>query len=150
MHKSRQTILGSIRRLTGESIWLCERENSETTSECESLVSYYLELLARKGVTLSDDAADIRRAGRLPVETDAPKQEKRPYYGGGHPVVAISEDGRRICSRCKRAKSRDEYSKNKNKADGLDARCKACRHEIYLERRNNNPEDGLRRSRLET
>jgi hypothetical protein len=59
---------------------------------------------------------------------------KPRYYGGGQKIVALTDDGRRICCRCKEAKPREAYTRNKNKLDGLDARCKDCKSAVARER----------------
>lgn len=98
-------------------------------------MSHYLTLLNRTNFTIDKTVQDAREAEGLAVEFIPGQPAKRPYYGGGHPVVALTDDGQRICCRCKVAKPREAYTRNRNKADGLDARCRECKSAVARQRR---------------
>lgn len=40
---------------------------------------------------------------------------------------AYNEDGLKVCCVCHTPKGKDDFSPNKNRKDGLDARCKPCK-----------------------
>lgn len=88
-------------------------------------MSYYEELLAKKGIRLSDACRAARNNVREPLmqgRRRLPKTER--IHIVKQPVVM---DGVRICSTCHEAKPVSEYHLNKNKKDGRDARCKPCK-----------------------
>lgn len=95
-------------------------------------MSYYLELLEKYGLALDLVARELREASSCDMQDKA--LTKRRYYGGGHPLVALTADGRRICCRCRVAKPPEAYTKNRNKRDGLDARCRECKKAVARER----------------
>ena len=60
-------------------------------------------------------------------------QEIKHYRARGEYAVT---EGFKICSYCKKEKAIAEFSKDKYKLDGKKYFCKACEHQIYLERKN--------------
>jgi hypothetical protein len=101
-------------------------------------MSYYLSILQKQGLSLSPLTEHVRSVEGLSGES-ASTPAKGRYYGGGHPIVALTQDGLRICCRCKVPKPASAYTKNRNKKDGLDARCRECKSQVarqrYLARR---------------
>jgi hypothetical protein len=102
--------------------------------------SYYLEMLKQHGMKLKSEQISGRLAAGLPTRITAPGvRELRQIELAEERERSILPDGRRICSTCREAKDPSEYSKNRNKADGLDAYCKPCKkaraHQRYLARK---------------
>lgn len=103
-------------------------------------MSYYIHLLNQHGLRMSKETIKVRMSVGLAVDLKEVVDEvKRPYYGGGNPRTATTDEGDRICSECRELKPRESYTKNKNKTDGLDARCRDCKKLIarlrYLEKK---------------
>ena len=51
------------------------------------------------------------------------------------------------CTRCKTEKSEEEFSRDRSRPDGLDARCRVCKNEMNTTWRRANPEEAKRRVR---
>lgn len=106
-------------------------------------MSYYMQLLQKRGIELSDDQKSARRAWGASLdptfkeysvddledfeEVTTPLRNWTPPEHVAE--TAFSPEGLRVCSACRVAKEPHEFSKNKNKKDGLDARCKRCKSE---------------------
>jgi hypothetical protein len=110
-------------------------------------MSYYLHLMDKHGLALSEEAIVNRTAQGLPTENvfveeddDSVSKLVKHYFEHGtddyEPPTAFAGN-LRICSECREPKERQHYTKNKNKVDGLDARCRDCKKLIarlrYLE-----------------
>ena len=75
-------------------------------------MSYYTDLLIKKGMPIPKM-----------YQTELTKPQKRSQS-------AFNEQGLRICSVCHVAKQAEEYSPNRHKIDGRDARCKVCKRNL--------------------
>jgi hypothetical protein len=75
-------------------------------------MTYYTDLLAKKGMPIPKM-----------YQASLTKPKKRLES-------AFNEQGLRICSNCHIAKQPEEYSPNRQKIDGRDARCKVCKREL--------------------
>lgn len=56
------------------------------------------------------------------------------------PETAFDLSGWRICCTCKESKPPEDYTTNRNKLDGKDARCNRCKTRIARERYNSKKE----------
>jgi hypothetical protein len=81
-------------------------------------MSYYEQLLAKQGIKLVNN----------PSYTKETKQIMRRERA----CSAFDENGLRICCICRTAKTKEHYSSNRSKPDGLDARCKPCKSKQVL------------------
>lgn len=81
-------------------------------------MSYYQQLLERHNIQLKPE----HKAAWSGVLTRESSREPK--------LTAFDEDGRRICCVCRESKDPDQFSVDKNRADGRDARCKTCKAQI--------------------
>lgn len=88
-------------------------------------MSYYEELLAKKGLTLSEEARIARN--NLRVEKAPPKIKDMPDAKQPNSTL-------KLCTHCQYVKSVDDFHKDKNRPDGLDTRCKACKRAVAAKR----------------
>lgn len=81
-------------------------------------MSYYQQLLEQKGIRLKPEH---KAAWNGVLIRESSREPKLP---------AFDEDGRRVCCICREPKDADQFSIDKNRADGRDARCKVCKARI--------------------
>lgn len=106
-----------------------------------------MHLMDKNGLAFTEEAIVYRTAHGLPtervfVEEDDDSVSRLVKYYLEHdtddyePPTAFAGT-LRVCSECRESKEPQHYTKNKNKVDGLDARCRDCKKLIarlrYLE-----------------
>jgi hypothetical protein len=103
-------------------------------------MSYYMHLMDKNGLALSKEAIVYRTAQGLPTERvfieeddDSVSKLVKHYleHGSDNYEPPSAFDGSlRVCSECRVAKEREQFTKNKNRVDGLDAKCRDCKKMI--------------------
>lgn len=95
-------------------------------------MSYYEQLLEKKGITLKPEAASARRQ-IVTMTMHMPKVDVdvKSVRSAFDPVT-----GQRICCVCLVAKPPDQYTVNRQKVDGRDARCKPCKSRLITSYQN--------------
>ena len=93
-------------------------------------MSYYQQLLKKHGIELKDGYAKRYRIHNY----ETGKYSERIGRVERTPK-AITETGNRICCICKVEKTKECFSPNRQKEDGLDARCKPCKSEQVMKYR---------------
>lgn len=96
-------------------------------------LTYYEQIAHKTGVTLNP----MQRYARQAEGFD--RSEPRPILDG---VTDDAENrnpfdpetGQRICCTCKTPRPASAYTKNRNKIDGRDARCRECKSEHAAQR----------------
>ncbi|MDI9934712.1 hypothetical protein QM806_04485 [Rhodococcus sp. IEGM 1351] len=127
-------------------------------------MSYYEQLLEKKGITLKPEAVSARRDLMRATASSISRVKRsyrhwsaEPYVSREIPTVVDGKDdgylamtdrrthrasafddetGQRICCVCLVAKPPDQYTVNRQKIDGRDARCKPCKSRIITSYQN--------------
>lgn len=84
-------------------------------------MSYYEDLLRKRGMKLTDEQVSIRNAWFV-SQHDKTRRLK--------PITItpdLSDPTLKLCSHCEDIKPMGEFHKDKSKKDGRDVRCKACK-----------------------
>lgn len=98
-------------------------------------LTYYEEIAHKTGVTLNPmqryarQAEGFDRSEPRPISEDVAGDDDAENRSPFDP-----ETGQRICCTCKTPKLASAYTKNCNKIDGRDARCRECKSELAAQR----------------
>lgn len=90
-------------------------------------MTYYEQLLEKKGMKLTDEQVSLRNAWFVSQNDQTRRYKPARVHKGGNPQSAFDRSGNRICCVCKVPKPSECYSKGRSKIDGRDARCKSCK-----------------------
>ena len=99
-------------------------------------MSYYEQLLEKKGIKLSSEQMRLRNAWAPPASVYMTNISKEII--DSTPPSAFDKNGMRICCICHKPKPAEHYHKNNSRIDGRDARCKLCRSRLHKQKRSAN------------
>lgn len=96
-------------------------------------LTYYEQIAHKTGVTLNPMQRYARQAEGF--DRTEPRAITDDVADAGSRSPFDPETGQRICCMCKTPKPASAYTKNRNKIDGRDARCRECKSRLAVTRK---------------